>query len=161
VFDVCGDGSALPELRRRVAEAGLSSVELHGWCDADRLRALFSRAHLSIVPTTSDFVEGFNQVVVESLLAGRPVVTSKVCPAVDYVRRGVVVVPPDDVDGYARAILELAGDRARFAQLQEACAPVSRKFLDPRLAYAAALRRTLLALQTREPPVPLEIPFDA
>jgi glycosyltransferase involved in cell wall biosynthesis len=160
-FDICGDGSALPELRRRVAEAGLSSVQLHGWCDAERLRAAFSRAHLSIVPTTADFVEGFNQVVVESLLAGRPVVTSKVCPAVDYVRPGIVVVPPDDVDAYTRAILQLADDRARFAALQEACTPVSRKFLDPRLAYAAALRRTLLALRANQTPEPLEVPFEA
>jgi glycogen(starch) synthase len=160
-FDVCGDGGALPELRRRVAEAGLTSMHIHGWCEAAALRALFSRAHLSIVPTTSDFVEGFNQVVVESLLAGRPVVTSKICPAVDYVRSGVVVVPPDDVAGYADAILGLASDRARFAELQRACAAASRKFLDPSVAYAAALRRTLLALRANHRPAPLEIPFEA
>ena len=36
-------------------------------------------------------VWGFNQVVVEGVLANRPVVTSRLCPAIQYVR--------DDING--------------------------------------------------------------
>jgi len=159
-LDICGDGGALPELRRRVADANLSSVTLHGWCDAEQLHDVFSRSHLSIVPTTSNFVEGFNQVIVESLLAGRPVLTSKVCPAVDYVRSAVVQVPPDDVGAYTDAIVALAADRARYAALQRACAAVSRKFLDPAFGFGSGVRQMLLAFQAKSKPASFEIPFD-
>ena len=40
------------------------------------MREMFRQAHVLIVPTTTDFIEGFNQVVVEGVLAGRPVITS-------------------------------------------------------------------------------------
>ena len=40
-----------------------------------------SWAHAMIVPTTSEFKEGFAMVAAESVLAGRPVVLSDVVPA--------------------------------------------------------------------------------
>ena len=56
------------------------------------MRAMYDDAHVVIVPTTSDFIEGFNKVVAEAVLAGKPVITSSVCPALEYVRDAVIEV---------------------------------------------------------------------
>jgi glycosyltransferase involved in cell wall biosynthesis len=111
-----------------------------------------------VVPTTVEFVEGFNQVVVEALLAGRPVITSSVCPAVEYVEPAVLQVPPDDGDAYERAILTLADDAATYERLRAACEPVCRKFLDDATSFRTALRHVLSAVAEGRPITPRHLP---
>lgn len=140
-IDVCGDGGALEEMRRRVEEERLSShIALHGYCLAEKLGPMYARSHAVIVPTTSAFIEGFNMVVVEAVLSGRPVVTSPVCPSVHYLGEAVVVVPVDDVSAYQRAIERLADDPAHYERVLEAGKAVGEKFFDPELGFASALR---------------------
>jgi glycosyltransferase involved in cell wall biosynthesis len=149
-FDLCGDGSALPELRRQAEAAGLTGrFRCHGHSTRAVMRQMFDRAHVVIVPTTSDFIEGFNQVVAEGVLAGRPVVTSDVCPALDYVRDAVVEVAADDVQGYAEAVLKLCDDEAFYAARRRGCAAAQAQFYDVRRGWAAALKRALAPLLGR------------
>jgi glycosyltransferase involved in cell wall biosynthesis len=56
-------------------------------------REMFGRCHVVLVPTRSSYSEGFNAVVAEAILSGRPVITSKLCPAIELVRDAVVEVP--------------------------------------------------------------------
>lgn len=151
-FDVCGSGSALDELKRRTAGAGLSSrIRFHGHCERPVMVRMFQRSHAVVVPTTTEFVEGFNQVVVEGILSGRPVVTSSVCPAVRYVGEAVVAVPPDDVAAYSRAILRLADDREFYGRCHAQCQQVKNQFFDAQRGWGAALESALtqiLDLQT-------------
>jgi glycogen(starch) synthase len=151
-FEICGVGSALDELRQRSFAMNLDAAFLiNGWCDLEQLRAVYTRCHAVIVPTTIDFIEGFNQVVVEALLAGRPVITSSACPAVEYVRDAIIEVPPDDLVQYQRAIVELADDPALYQRLRAACEPTCRKFLDPNTSYRFALRQVLLEVSQGRP----------
>src|SRR5439155_26694737 len=116
LIEVCGDGRALPEVKRRLQEEELAShLAVHGYCMSDALREIYARANAVIVPTTSAFIEGFNMVVVEGVLAGRPVVTSAVCPAVHYLGDAVVQVSVDDIDAYERAVQRLADDPEFYA----------------------------------------------
>jgi glycogen synthase len=151
-FDVCGAGSALEDARRRVAEQGLGeTVRLHGWTSMEDLHRLWGESHVALVPTTSDFVEGFNQVVIEALIVGRPVITSRVCPALDFVRPSAIEVEVDDVSGYTRAVLELARDSAKYDRLQGRCAELMRPFLDESQSFGAAVRYVFeCALQGRD-----------
>ena len=145
-FDLCGNGSSVEKLKEDVAAAGLSDrFRLHGHQSRPQMREMYRQAHVLIVPTTTDFIEGFNQVVVEGVLAGRPVITSTVCPAVEYVREAIVEVPPDDVTAYHDAILRLCEDRALYEQKQSACADLQRHFYDLDRSWAAALRAALAA----------------
>lgn len=82
-------------------------VRFHGQCSGPELKRMYGRSHVVVVPTTTDFREGFNQVVAEAALAGRIVVTSRVCPAIRYVNGVAREVEPDDVQGYASALEEL------------------------------------------------------
>jgi glycosyltransferase involved in cell wall biosynthesis len=143
-FDLCGAGGALHELRKAIDVAGLAHrVRCHGHCDLATMVDMYSRSHVVIVPTTTDFSEGFNKVVAEGVLAGRPVITSSVCPALAYVKGPVLEVPPDDVPGYARAIEQLADDPALYQAKCAACDAVRPQFYDPARGWAAALRAVL------------------
>ncbi len=158
VFDICGDGGAFHELRAEVDRAGLAStVFLHGWCDRTQMREHFSRSHVVVVPTTTEFVEGFNMVVVEALLAGRPVISSPVCPALEYLDGAVTAVPPNDVAAYNAAIVQLADDAQRYDAVQRRSIQAGQRFLDERTSYKAALEHTLGAIARGEHVVSREI----
>jgi glycosyltransferase involved in cell wall biosynthesis len=143
-FDICGAGGALAELKADAERAGLTDrFRCHGHCNKPTMREMFARCHVVIVPTTSEFIEGFNQVVAEGVLSGRPVITSSVCPALDYVRDAVVEVPPDDVDAYHAAILKLCDDLAFYEQKTAACYAAQTQFYDPEKSWHTTLRTVL------------------
>ena len=143
-FDVCGTGSDLQNLSAEVENSGLSArLRLHGHCDRGVMREMFRNCHVVIAPTTTDFVEGFNKVVVEGILAGRPVITSSICPAIDYVRAAVVEVPPDEVSAYQRAIVDLSSNEALYESKRAACLALQGRFYDPSQAFGAAVRKVL------------------
>jgi len=143
-FDLCGSGGALEELRQRVADAGLADTfRCHGHVQKQAMREMYRWAHVVVVPTTSEFVEGLNKVVVEAVLAARPVITSPMCPALEYVRGAVLEVPPDDVDAYARAILRLADDHALYDEKRRACADASPQFYEPQRGWGETFKRIL------------------
>lgn len=144
VFDICGSGSALELLRSTAQQAGLSDrFVCHGHCNKSQMQRIFEQSHAVIVPTRKDFVEGFNQVVAEAILAGRPVITSTVCPAIAYVAAGVVEVLPEDIDGYADAILKLCQDRSFYEEKRQSCGQLSQQFYEPNNSWGAALRSIL------------------
>jgi glycosyltransferase involved in cell wall biosynthesis len=143
-FDLCGDGHALDELRRQAKEAGLADTfRCHGHVIKREMASWYQRSHLVVVPTTTDSIEGLNKVVVEAVLASRPVVTSRVCPALEYVRPGVLEVPPDDTKAYGDAILRLVDDRALYEEKVRGCAASTEQFYDPARSWAATLRKVL------------------
>ncbi len=81
----------LADLRAAVKEADLADVfRCHGHCNKPIMRQMYANSHVVIVPTTGDFIEGFNQVIAEAILSGRPVITSAVCPAIAYVREACI-----------------------------------------------------------------------
>jgi glycosyltransferase involved in cell wall biosynthesis len=147
-FDICGNGSVLEELRKAASEAGVEeSFACHGYCNKPQMRAMFNRAHAVIVPTKTDFVEGFNQVVVEGVLSRRPVVTSDVCPALSYVREAVVEVPPDDILEYGNALLKLCDDRTFYEEKRRNCLMLQEQFYDSSQSWGAMLKSVLAAIQ--------------
>lgn len=143
-FDLCGTGTVQESLARQASEAGVGDIfRIHGHCERARMQQMFRQAHALIVPTTTDFVEGLNKVVVEGVLASRPVITSSACPAIAYVRDAVIEVPPDDVDGYEAAIMRLARDEGLYRRAQQACSRLQEQFYDEPRGWGATLKRAL------------------
>lgn len=148
VMHLCGDGSQEMALRRTAAEKDVEDIfHIHGYCRRPEMLKQIGRSHAFIVPTTTAFGEGFNKVVAEGILAGRPVITSAVCPALEHVRDGVVEVAPDDWDGYRRAIVQLAGDQALYNDKRQACVRLQKPFYDPARSWGAALMRAVARWQ--------------
>ncbi|MDZ4151850.1 glycosyltransferase family 4 protein, partial [Methylicorpusculum sp.] len=76
-LEVCGDGGAFEALVERVRQLELEPIiKLHGKLSQAAMLAAFQRCHVVVVPTTAEFAEGLNKVVVEGVLAGRPVIAS-------------------------------------------------------------------------------------
>jgi glycosyltransferase involved in cell wall biosynthesis len=149
-FDLCGAGSALDDLRRDSADL-YDRFRCHGHCDRDTMREMYSRSHVVVVPTRTEFVEGFNQVVAEAVLAGRPVITSAVCPALAYVRGAAIEVAPNDIAAYVAAIQQLAGDASLYAAKHQACREARSQFLDLSNAWNTKLAAVLQPLRRSEP----------
>ena len=107
------------------------------------MQEMFSLSHVVVVPTKSDFVEGLNQVVIEGILANRPVITSSVCPALSYVREAIVEVPPDDIQAYGDAILKLHDDDDFYEQKQLSCERLQEQFYSTSLSWSETLKSVL------------------
>ena len=121
-WEVCGSGPDLEELRRQHLAMGLESIVLiRGWVSLQDMRDVFSRSHMSIVPTRSRFSEGLAMTAAEAILAGRPVITNPIVPALEVLRPACIEARSDDVDSYVEAILKLIDDPDQYRALCEAC----------------------------------------
>lgn len=148
VFDICGDGSAFDELCQEVTHYRLeANYQCHGHCSKPKMRSILSDSHVVIVPTQTKFVEGFNRVVAESVLAGRPVVTSAVCPAISYVRSAAIEVPPNDVTAYGDALINLYKNQSLYEQKHLACLKLQEQFYDVNRSWGAFLKSILIEIQ--------------
>jgi glycosyltransferase involved in cell wall biosynthesis len=146
-FDLCGDGSQLATLKEQAIAAGIEGrFRLPGHSTQALMREMYARCHVVIVPTTSSFNEGFNKVVAEGVLAGRPVITSSVCPALEYVRDAVMEVPPDNTVAYGDAILKLSLDPTLYEAKRMASAQVRKQFYDPTRGWAASVESVITRL---------------
>ena len=136
---VCGTGTDLDALQARIDAEDLGSlIRCLGHCQREDMIRQMSDASCVVVPTRSSFVEGFNKVVVEAVLAGRPVVTSRVCPALLQVKAAAVEVEPDVALHYADALERLMLDRGLFEQKVAATSTLKQKFLDADQGWLAS-----------------------
>jgi glycosyltransferase involved in cell wall biosynthesis len=147
IIEVCGDGSALGELRDAVRWCGFEDrILLRGRLDGTELVQAYARTHVVIVPTRSDFSEGLPLVCAEAVLAGRPVVTNRLSNALPSLGAAIAEAQPDQPASYARAICRLAQDLAYYRRLYAACTEVARPFLDRDCSYPAAVDRLVGSL---------------
>jgi glycogen synthase len=144
-FIFCGQGSSYEELSSKIISYNLTEVcRLEGYCDREKLKKNLEKSHVVIVPSRTSFGEGYCMVVVEGVLAGRPVITSKVCPALYDVLPAVCETEPDHFESYAAAILELYSSPNFYQIKQKACSQVSEPFYDINNAWKVALKKAIL-----------------
>jgi len=143
-WDVCGAGPDLEELRRAQVEMGLEQVVfIRGWTSPKDQHDVYARSHASIVPTRSGFNEGLAMTAAEGILAGRPVITNPVVPALEVLRPACVEAKTNDVDSYVNAILKLIDDPNQYRNLCNACHGLQEQFYDRDQGLRAVLKRIL------------------
>jgi len=144
---IAGDGPLRAALQAQVAALGLGGqVELLGLCPRAGLGALYRDADLTCVPSLSE-PQGI--VVLESLIAGTPVVATAVGGIPDMVRDGVNgrLLPAQRPDLLAAVAAGLAADRADLARL----AAAARPSVEADYAWPAIGRRLCATLDELEP----------
>jgi len=132
---VAGDG----RLRDLVEGAAVEpSIQVLGRLEKTEVAGLLDRATLLVVPSRS---EGLGRVVLEAMARGRAVVASNVGGLPDLVSDGITgaLVPAEDPDALAVAIVGLLGDPSRVLEMGVVA---RRRFeeLDPTSTYTAGIR---------------------
>ena len=109
-FLLVGDGLLAGRLREQIAASGLEDYfQLTGLVPPERIPALLSAMDIVV---HASLREGLARVLPQALIAGKPVVSYDVDGAREVVIPGQTgcLVPPKDVDGLVRAILDLSAD---------------------------------------------------
>lgn len=149
-WEICGSGHDLDELKRRHREMGLESiVNIRGWTPLSDLIDVYARSHAAIVPTRSSFTAGLEMTAAEAILAGRPLITNPVVPALELIRPACVEAQTDDVDSYVEGVLKLIGDREYYEALRRACPELAKPFYDQEQGLTAVLKRVVEPLKDR------------
>lgn len=152
-FHLCGDGTSFSDLSRAVDNQQLGNVvHLHGYCPPERMKAVMGKCHAVIVPTRIDCPAGFEMTCAEAILGGRPLITSAVAPALDYLQPASIEVPPEDADAYREAIVRLKDDRNLYRTKQEATAALRDQFFAYENSWDRAMRLAFADL------LPLTVP---
>ncbi len=145
LLEFCGTGSAEKQLATLVRDLGLCEVvTLRGHCNRLALLDRLSWADVVVVPTRSDFLEGYNKVAVEGVLARRPVISSSAIePVLSDIRPAVMVAKVDDWTSYAEALFALSQDEEVFRAKVEGAGLVREQFFDSRWGWHFQASRLL------------------
>lgn len=126
-LDVVGDGGLRAALEARVVGAGLGGVvKFHGRVAPDEVWRVLERGDVFLFPSGR---EGFPKAVVEALACGLPVVATRM-PVMEAVvgQRCGCLVEAGDVEGFARAVLELVGNAVRYEACSRSAIEVARGY---------------------------------
>ena len=127
-----GGGDAEEELRRLAAETGLGGrILFAGTLSGDDLVSAYAGADMFVFASTS---ETQGMVVLEAMAAGQPVVAVRAPGVRDVVAddRNGFMVDEGDEEGFAARVLEILGDDALRARLQEGAKATARSLSLPR-----------------------------
>lgn len=103
-LDLVGDGEERLELEQLARSLGVASeVSFHGWLPRTALGQLYSRAHLILLPSTS---EGWPKVLSEAMAYGAVPVASNVSSIPQYLQRFDTgrSLDPADITSFAQTI---------------------------------------------------------
>ncbi len=138
---ICGTGAELESVRLHVTERKLENcIHINGWTSLTDLVEIYAQSHCSIVPTRSTFVEGLAMTAAEAALAGRPLISNPVVPALELLKEAAVAGRTNDPESYVEKILELIDDPERYQQLADACPQAASPFLDRRYGLTHVLK---------------------
>jgi alpha-1,3-rhamnosyl/mannosyltransferase len=111
------DGDQIPLLRLAAANAGIAEVvDIVGAISDAALEDVYRRAAVLLMPSRC---EGFGLPVVEAMSHGVPVVVAHSTSLPEVAADAGVLVDIGDIDGFARAIIKVLGDRERHRYLAE------------------------------------------
>ena len=132
-----------PDPRRLAREQGIDErlVRFIGFVDEDEddKPTLYRGAVAFIFPSR---YEGFGLPPLEALACGTPVVGSNVASIPEVVGDGGVLLPPDDAEGMAGALIQLATDERFRAELSHRALAQATRF-----SWERTARETLAAYQ--------------
>ena len=130
---ICGTGADLEQTKQAIIDANLDGIVVaNGWTSLDDLVDIYAESHCSIVPTRSNFVEGLAMTAAEAVLAGRPLISNPVVPALELLRPAAIAGRTNEPASYVSEILQLIDDPEKYGSMIKACPKVAEPFVDRR-----------------------------
>ncbi len=135
--EVVGDGEQRRELEELAVSLGVSGrVTFLGALDSTGVDAAYDRCSMMVLPcrvTADGDRDGLPTVIVEAMARSIPVISTDIVGIPEVVEHGVtgLVVPPDDHQALATAMLSLWTDPERSAALGAAGRAVAVREFDP------------------------------
>lgn len=147
-FHLHGEGDAFELLQKNVdASPHGYLIHLYGFTSGLDLKNHYANADIVMVPTRSDFEEGFAKSVAEGVLALRPVVTSIACPSFHLLSNACVEASVDEPRSYADAIWRLANDPDLASAKVKGAHKLRDIFFDPPERYDRQLKRAIESIE--------------
>ena len=126
-LDIYGCGRSERGLRKLVADLGLQGVEFHGRVSADEMARTLEAGGIVV---NSSMTDNMPHIVIEAFAAGRPLVTTPAggIPYMVEHERTALVVPQDDPEAMAAAIIRLLQDPVLSRRLTDAGRAECRRY---------------------------------
>lgn len=141
---ICGTGPAIGDLKDLRQEKNMNNcISVKGWVSRAELVNVYAQSHLAIVPTTSGFREGLAMTAAEAALAGRPVITSAVVPALNEMKNACYEAITNNIDSYVEGIEKIASDHELYESMRVSCAVESEQFIDRKKGLTEILGKTI------------------
>lgn len=145
---IAGDGPQLSPLLELADELNIKDrVVFPGRADRTKTVAFFKGSDFFILPSRAD--EGFPLVGVEAMAAGKAMIATPTggLPEVVHHEESALIVPKDDVQALADAILQMAQDRVLRDKLANVAQVIAKRFDWPAIAeeYMAVYQRIIEA----------------
>ncbi len=119
-LDVAGDGWARPAMERLAFQMGLGDrISWHGWCQTERLAALYQECLAVVFPSL--WPEPAGLVTLEAYSHYRPVIASASGGIPEYVQDGKtgILISPYDISQLADAMTELSTNYLKSRSMGE------------------------------------------
>jgi glycosyltransferase involved in cell wall biosynthesis len=130
-----GAGWLMEGFERQLEELGIGArVVMTGYVSDDELAWLYRNCYANLYPS---LYEGFGLPILEGMQFGAATVSSDSTSMPEVAGDAAILVPPEDVEGWARAMLRLGADRGERDRLAAAARSRAARF--DRKASAAAL----------------------
>lgn len=118
LFLVQRRGSQTKDLERIARKFGVSErIHFTGPIDEELLIKLYSDAVVLLHPS---LCEGFGNPIAEAMACGTPIITSDLSAMPEVTGNAALLVNPNDVEGLAKALQEVAFDEGRARSLEKA-----------------------------------------
>lgn len=121
-----GKGWLMENFQKHLEELGIADqVIMTGYVSDDELIWLYRNCYANLYPS---LFEGFGLPILEGMQFGAPTLTSKTTSLPEVAGDAALLLAPEDVEGWAQAMLELAGNRLKRYQLHAAAMDQAGRF---------------------------------
>jgi glycosyltransferase involved in cell wall biosynthesis len=104
-----GKGWLMEDFQQHLSELGIDAqVVMTGYVSDDELIWLYRNCYANLYPS---LFEGFGLPVLEGMQFGAPTLTSNSTSIPEVAGDAAILLAPEDIDGWAKAMLRLAGNR--------------------------------------------------
>jgi len=157
---VAGDGPDRAELQRRINSSGLRPItEFRGWVQREDLPRLYAEHDVFLF--TSRF-EGLGVALIEAMAAGCVPLATRIRGVTDFViedGRTGFLFPSGKTEAAARLLADVAANRGRLKEMQDACrAATAGRFgvREQARAFAEVVERVIAHPRRIKDPLPIE-----